>query len=320
MVKLNIDLPEDFLNEEIRCDYKVTRKMKEVWAVELDLLNQLLYVCKKHGIRIFASGGTMLGAVRHKGFIPWDDDIDMMMRREDYNKLCEVAPEEFTEPYFFQTEWTDTGSLRGHAQLRRSDTTGILTYEKGREDINQGIFIDIFPLDNVIENQRKFYRQGRKVCLYKKIAFFLYLYVRNYASVKKSLKHTFVHITANVMNCFMNYDFWYRKMEKECQRYNCVKTEMFSSLSFMFFEKKHIKQKADYKTLTDFPFEFMSIPVGTGFEHALTLRYGAWHEFEKGTSCHGGIIFDTDKPYKKYIEENHNRKCHITNSYREAAQ
>ena len=151
MVDLNIVLPDGFLNEEVRCGYTVTKQMKEVWAVELDMLEKLLSVCKKHDIKIFASGGTMLGAVRHQGFIPWDDDIDMMMFRDDYEKLCKVAQEEFEYPYFFQTEYTDVGSLRGHAQLRNSATTGILAGERNQKySFNQGIFLDIFPLDNIL--------------------------------------------------------------------------------------------------------------------------------------------------------------------------
>ena len=124
MVNLKIDLPQGFLNAETRCDYIITEKMKEVWAVELDLLVEFDRICKKHGIKYVASGGTMLGAVRHHGYIPWDDDIDLMMTREEYEKLCSIASSEFKHPYFFQTEDTDPGFMRYLARLRNSDITG----------------------------------------------------------------------------------------------------------------------------------------------------------------------------------------------------
>ena len=84
-------LPEEFLREEIRCDYLVTEKYKKVWAVEIDLLLELDRVCRKHGLKYFLMYGTLLGAVRHGGFVPWDDDLDVIMLRGDYEKLQYLA-------------------------------------------------------------------------------------------------------------------------------------------------------------------------------------------------------------------------------------
>ena len=156
MIDLKLDIPKEFLDEEERCGFHITKKQKEVWAVELDLLVELDRVCKKYNLKYCATGGTLLGAIRHKGFIPWDDDIDVMMLRDDYEKLCNIAPQEFKDPYFFQTEYSDPGSLRRHAQFRNSNTTGILSTEFPlRKPINQGIFLDIFPQDNVIDDELK---------------------------------------------------------------------------------------------------------------------------------------------------------------------
>ena len=312
MVDLKLKLPEDFLQEETRWDYKITRQMKEVWAIELDLLSELLRVCNKHNIKIFASGGTMLGAVRHKGFIPWDDDIDMMMFRADYEKLCRVAKDEFTEPYFFQTEYTDSGSLRGHAQLRNSSTTAILKGECDQNTnipyfhFNQGIFIDIFPLDNVVEDDNLILKQQKKVQKVRWWTYKISSIASRYEKGKTSgIKGWIKDVVYFILQGFrigtrLEQKIYY-KFEKECQKYNDRETNKISTLSLDVNNKQFYKDRKDYEEIIMMPFEFMEIPVGKNCDHALKKRYGNYKEIVKGGSLHSGVIFDTDKSYANYF-------------------
>lgn len=130
MLPIQIDLPKNFLEEEIRCGYKISSEMKKVWAVQIDLLEQVKKICKKHGLKYFADSGTLIGAIRHKGYIPWDDDIDLVMMRNDYNKFMEYAKSELEFPYFLQTVYTDKDIMRAHASLRNSKTTGYMPMKK----------------------------------------------------------------------------------------------------------------------------------------------------------------------------------------------
>ena len=141
-----IVLDKSFYNAEERCGYYVSEKMKHIWAVGLDLWYKFDSVCKKYNLKYYAAYGTLLGAVRHKGFIPWDDDIDLCMMRDDYEKLKLVAKEEFKEPYYFQDWYNSCGRTWCFSKLRNSNTTAIEFPDKGKE-FNQGIFIDINALD-----------------------------------------------------------------------------------------------------------------------------------------------------------------------------
>ena len=305
MLQIKLKIPEDFFREEIRCGYTVSSGMKKVWAIELDLLAEFDRVCKKHHIVYYASGGTMLGAVRHKGFIPWDDDIDVMMMRDQYEKLCKVASEEFIHPYFFQTEYTDFGSMRGHAQLRNSLTTGILKSELPlKKKINQGIFIDIFPLDNVIDNEEQFISQGNDAISLKKRAKRLSeMTPKGFRNSKSSFKNWWKKMFAFLFDAIIRKqaDYTYRKFEMVCQRYNLEPTNRISTLSFQFNNKQHIKYREDFAQQIEMPFEFMTIPVGANFEHALQTRYGDWKKIVMGGSIHGEVIFDAERSYKEYL-------------------
>ena len=127
-------------------------ELRKMQLLELDLLKEFDRVCRKHGIIYTISSGTMLGAVRHKGFIPWDDDADISMLREEYEKFRSVADELNPDICYFQDHNTDPEYRWGYAKLRR---TGTQYVRIGQEHLKckTGIFVDIFPLDDVPDSK-----------------------------------------------------------------------------------------------------------------------------------------------------------------------
>lgn len=113
----------------------------------LELLLELDRICKKHGLKYWLIGGTLLGAVRHKGFIPWDDDMDVQMLRPDYLKLMDIMPTELPPTMAIQNRKTDVNYFYQYAKLRdrRSHIEEAVGYDRVFKE--QGIFIDIFPID-----------------------------------------------------------------------------------------------------------------------------------------------------------------------------
>lgn len=114
------------------------------------LLDAIDKVCREHGLRYYVIAGTLLGAVRHKGFIPWDDDIDVALMRKDYDLLVEHAHEWFAEPYSIVAYNNDLGYPKYFAKLEDMSTTLVERFYLGYVG---GIYMDIFPLDSVPDNK-----------------------------------------------------------------------------------------------------------------------------------------------------------------------
>lgn len=152
MDNILLELSDDFFLPEVRNDCYISAERKKIWAVELDLLNKFFSVCNEYDIKAFAISGTLLGAVRHQGFIPWDDDVDICMTRENYNKLEKIADTAFKTPYFFQTARNDKRFFSSTPRLRNSNTTGIVAWNYSSK-YNNGIFLDSFrfPLHHLPE-------------------------------------------------------------------------------------------------------------------------------------------------------------------------
>ena len=151
------------------CGHTVSVRTRKIWAVQLELLQVFKEFCNAHGLCYYLWSGSLLGAVRHQGFIPWDDDVDVAMPREDYETFKRLAVSELSEPYMLHTNENDPGIFRGGmCRLRNSSTTGAEYWEINGSR-NWGIWIDILALDYVYEDAENRNAQLRKIAIYKRL-------------------------------------------------------------------------------------------------------------------------------------------------------
>ncbi len=126
--------------------------VRELQNVILIAADEVIRICDKYNIPYFISDGTLLGAVRHNGFIPWDDDFDFAMKRSDYEHFCRVCPSEIDpEKFILQTDVLEEHYALSFAKLRLRRTRLEEKFSEG-VDISQGIFVDVFPMDNLPDN------------------------------------------------------------------------------------------------------------------------------------------------------------------------
>ncbi|MGI6243726.1 MAG: LicD family protein [Prevotella sp.] len=280
-------------HDEVRSGYQVSAEMKKIWAIQLELLRQLLDVCQANGLRCWVDGGTMLGAVRHHGYIPWDDDLDVCMPRPDYDRLVQIGPSAFQSPSFFQSAYTDVDYFRGHAQLRNSDTTAIRPSESYRK-FNQGIFIDIFPLDGVPEDAdeaRRVVRQSRKIQRLLKAAHLNVLYSGRWLQIFRKYKSKYLIRKYGWENIY--------KRSEDCLRNTPVESSRYwAELSFAGTDFTYEAKAFDHTEWMDF--ENMKVPVPGDYDSCLRRQYGDNYMTPiHAVTSHGNVVFDTEHSYKE---------------------
>lgn len=288
------------LEDEIRDGFCVSSKIKKVWKVQLDLAKKLVEVCNKYNLKCYIIWGTLLGAVRHKGFIPWDDDFDMAMPRKDYNILCSIADKEFQGDYFFQNALSDRAYFIGYSRLRNSSTTGIIK-DNTNLNYNNGIYIDIYPMDGLCKNivYRKLQFLMRDIYTWLSISYY------GHASASTVLRQIGLKIVGRIAR-FTTYEHLYLRYTYWCSRYN----EYSDKIGLIYHPtlyKKYIFNKKDSEKIIYLTFEDTTLPAPEGFRDILSNVYGNYMEFppveERGKWHEDQIIYEPDIPYVRYLHD-----------------
>lgn len=259
----NAHLLLDYLEED-------SAIVKQVQDVQMRLLYRFKELCEKYHLTFYLMYGTLLGAVRHQGKIPGDDDIDVALPRADYDKLLQIASDELEEPFFLQTPANDNCFYGGYSKLMNLETSAIKV-QNWWTDCQEGISIDIFPLDYGYIDKRREKRKNRKITFYQRL-----LFARAYGY--------FANFQDMPLLVWKAYKYWGKlyKKEKLVQLLDEACKEGDESADAPYGIYTHyvtgetVKKFAvkDFEETLVMRYEALNMPVPSGYDHILRARYG----------------------------------------------
>ncbi len=295
------------------------KEMASVQAAALEVLQVFQKICKKHNLRYFAIGGTCIGAVRHQGFIPWDDDIDVGMPYEDYLEFMRVAEEEMPDNYSVITPSNCKHYLSIISKLQNKNTTFIETLSGEYEDRYSGIYIDIFPVFGLPRDMT----DVMKIQLKKKKYHSLNLRMRFSLSDEEHLHGKLLWLAMVPLRMVLPFDYYIKKQIKLFSKYK------FDDSDKVYFCWRSVEDPAkprkvynaifnydDFRELIEVPFEDGTISIPKGYDGYLTHDFGDYMTLppvEKRVSGHPKALIDLNTPFSHYYGKDLT-KVHIAES------
>ncbi len=293
MIYGNAEKPDsEFFLDEVREGFFVTSMMKRYWAAQIKVLSVIDGICEKHGIRWFADCGTLLGAVRHGGYIPWDDDLDICMLRSDYEKFCSVADSELPSGYrFLNVHREDEYTM----MIGRIVNSSGIDYSRAHMDEYFGcpytIGIDIFILDGLaVNDDAEESRLELLEKLTKAIGFVnsgdnssaelkgiisdIELFTHEKINVKGNLQHELLVAADRIYAAYPDKD-----------------AEYVALMTFWSERRTHRYSKSFYEHVAYISYEYIKIPVPYRYEEVLSALYGNYMNVFKGGGLHDYPVY-----------------------------
>lgn len=243
--------------------------LRKIQMIQLEMLVEVDRICKKCGIKYNIIAGTLLGAVRHGGYIPWDDDADVALLRPDYEKFRQVVKTELdTSRFYFQDHRRTNGYRWGYGKLRRKNTLFLREYQE-HMPYKQGIFIDIFPLDGVPDNYVLRSVKNFECFCVRKI---LWSKVGQVAE-KNILKRKWYRLLAMIPE-EMLWDYYYRMVIHA----NKKKTRMVRILMFPTPNSEYGYYRSWYENSVDTMFEGKTFQGIKDYDSYLSFKFGEYRK------------------------------------------
>lgn len=298
-----LQFPEDYFRKEIRCGFTVSETMKRYWAAQMEVLQVVVNICEKYDITYHAFYGTLLGAVRHKGFIPWDDDIDIAMKREDYTRFLQIAGKELPAGWhmrsiYAEEEWTQYHSI----------VTSELTVDISEERLSRFhgcpfvAGVDIFPLDYFPRDRQE--AEVQKLLLgmvHAVVTSVKYLHTDMRDATQEEIQEARETVEKGMVEleevCGVSFDRskslenqLLRLFDRICMLYGPQDADLLTSYPD-YIKGRDFFLRKEWLGTASMPFENMVLTVPSDSDKVLRAYYGDYMVFERNTQDHEYPIY-----------------------------